>query len=66
MASEKLNFTQSFYVYACVCYTLAYYHPRMRVGNVLGHVCLCLVCLSVFLSLQAITFELHFWYAGIS
>ena len=48
------------------------YHPRMRVGNVLGHVCLCLhlsvclsaclslclcVCLYVFLSVQAITFE---------
>ena len=45
-----------------------FYHPRMRVGNVFGHVCLsacvsvcvsvCLgVCLSVFLSVQAITFE---------
>ena len=37
-----------------------FYHPRMRVGNVLGHVCLCVclyVCLSVFLSVQAITFE---------
>ena len=41
------------------------YHPRMRVGNVFGHVCLsaCLsvylcVCLSVFLSVQAITFEM--------
>ena len=46
------------------------YHPRMRVGDVFGHVCLsmclsvcvylsvCLsVCLSVFLSVQAITFE---------
>ena len=33
------------------------YHPRMRVGNVFGHVCLS-VCLSVFLSVQAITFEL--------
>ena len=32
------------------------YHPRMRVGNVFGHVCVC-VCLSVFLSFQAITFE---------
>ena len=32
---------------------MAYYHPRMRVGNVFGH-----VCLSVFLSVQAITFEL--------
>ena len=28
----------------------------MQVGNVFGHVCLC-VCLSVFLSVQAITFE---------
>ena len=49
-----------------------YYHPRMRVGNVFGHVCLsvclsvcvcvclcvCLsVCVSVCLSVQAITFE---------
>ena len=37
-----------------------FYHPRMRVGNVFGHVCVsvCLcVCLSVFLSVQAITFE---------
>ena len=48
-----------------------YYHPRMWVGNVFGHVCLyvclsvCLsvlsvhlsVCLSVFPSVQAITFE---------
>ena len=44
------------------------YHPRMRVGKVFGHVCLCVclcvcvclslcVCLSVFLSVQAITFE---------
>ena len=36
------------------------YHPRMRVGNVFGHVCVsvCLCfCLSVFLSVQAITFE---------
>ena len=36
------------------------YHPRMRVGNVFGHVCLCVcvcVCLSVFLSVQAITSE---------
>ena len=36
------------------------YHPHMRVSNVFGHVCLC-VCvslyLSVFLSVQAITFE---------
>ena len=32
------------------------YHPRMRVGNVFGHVCLS-VCVSVFLSVQAITFE---------
>ena len=30
------------------------YHPCMRVGNVFGHVS---VCLSVFLSVQAITFE---------
>ena len=29
-----------------------YYHPCIRVGNVFGH-----VCLSVFLSVQAITFE---------
>ena len=43
---------------------LHFYHPRMRVGNVFGHVCLsvclcvCLsVCVSVFLSVQAITFE---------
>ena len=36
-----------------------YYHPCMQVGNVFGHVCLvCLsVCVSVFLSVQAITFE---------
>ena len=40
-------------VYTDICN----YHPRMRVGNVFGHVCLC-VCLSVFLSVQAITFEL--------
>ena len=36
------------------------YHPRMRVGNVFGQVLSCLsfcVCLSVFLSVQAITFE---------
>ena len=36
------------------------YHPRMRVGNAFGHVCLCVcvsVCVSVFLSVQAITFE---------
>ena len=32
-----------------------FYHPRIRVGNVFGHVCLS-VCLSV-LSVQAITFE---------
>ena len=41
-----------------------YYHPRMRVGNVFSH-----VCLSVCLSVQAITFELYyidisFWYAS--
>ena len=30
-----------------------YYHPRMRVGNVFSH-----VCLSVFLSVKATTFEL--------
>ena len=31
----------------------------MRVGNVFSHVCVCVsVCLSVFLSVQAITFEL--------
>ena len=38
-----------------------YYHPRMRLGNVFGHVCksVCLsVFLSVFLSVQAIIFEL--------
>ena len=30
----------------------------MRVGNVFGHVCVCMsVCVSVFLSVQAITFE---------
>ena len=34
-----------------------YYHPRMRVGNVFGHVCVS-VCLSVCLSVQAITFKL--------
>ena len=34
-----------------------HYHPRMRVGNVFGHVCLS-VCLSVCPSVQAITFEL--------
>ena len=33
------------------------YHQRMRVGNVFGYVCLS-VCVSVFLSVQAITFEL--------
>ena len=33
------------------------YHPRMRVGNVFGRVCLC-VCLSVCPSVQTITFEL--------
>ena len=32
------------------------YHLRMRVGNVFGHVCLS-VCVSVFLSVQVITFE---------
>ena len=32
------------------------YHPCMRVSNVFGHVCLS-VSLSVFLSVQAITFE---------
>ena len=31
------------------------YHPRMRVGNVFGHVCVS-VCLSLFLSVQAVTF----------
>ena len=38
---------------------LSCYHPRMWVGDVFGHVCLS-VCLSVsvFLSVQAITFEL--------
>ena len=45
---------------------IIYYHPRMRVGNVFGH-----VCLSVFLSVQAITFEpldieTYFWYGGTS
>ena len=38
---------------------MIYYHPRMRVGNVFW-LCVCLsVCLSmsVFLSVQAITFE---------
>ena len=45
-----------------------FYHPRMRVGNIFGHVCLCVclsvclsvcvsVCLCVCLSVQAITFE---------
>ena len=34
-----------------------YYHPRMRVGNVFGRVCLS-VSLSVCLSVQTITFEL--------
>ena len=29
-----------------------FYHPRTRVGNIFGH-----VCLSLFLSVQAITFE---------
>ena len=33
-----------------------YYHPRMRVGNVFSCVCMS-VCMSVFLSVQAITFE---------
>ena len=33
-----------------------YYHPRMRVGNVFGRVCLS-VCVSVCLSVQTITFE---------
>ena len=35
---------------------LSYYHPRMRVGNVFGRVCLS-VCVSVCLSVQTITFE---------
>ena len=38
-----------------------YYHPRMRVGNVFGRVCLSVcppVCPSVCLSVQTITFEL--------
>ena len=41
------------------------YHPRMRVGNVFGRVCLCVcvsvcvsVCLSVCPCVQTITFEL--------
>ena len=37
-----------------------FYHPRMRVGNVFGRVCLsvCLsVCPSVCLSVQTLTFE---------
>ena len=33
-----------------------FYHPRMQIGNVFGHICLC-VCVSVFLSVQAITVE---------
>ena len=42
--------------------TIYCYHPRMRVGNVFGHVCLCpsvclSVCVSVCLSVQTITFE---------
>ena len=32
------------------------YHPRMRVGNVFGRVCLC-VCLSVCPPVQTVTFE---------
>ena len=49
---------KAFFVNTC----LYYYHPRMRVGNVFGHVCL---------SVQAITFEpldieTSFWYAGTS
>ena len=47
--------------------TSSHYYPRMRVGNIFGHVCLsvclcvcvCLfVCLSVCPSVQTITFEL--------
>ena len=38
------------------CHSTHFYHPRMRVGNLFGHVCVS-VCLSVFLSVQAITFE---------
>ena len=40
-------------LFAVLTFGLANYHPRMRVGNVFGH-----VCLSVCLSVQAITFEL--------
>ena len=36
--------------------TTSYYHPRTWIGNVFSHVCVC-VCLSVFLSIQAVTFE---------
>ena len=39
---------------------LFFYHPRMRVGNVFGRVCLSVcpsVCPSVCLSVQTITFE---------
>ena len=39
-------------MYIQVKVTLVNYHPRMRVDNVFSH-----VCVSVFLSVQAITFE---------
>ena len=55
--SEKIELLD---VTSCHSVIRPFYHPRMRVGNVFGHVCLCLsVCLSVcvFLSVQAITFE---------
>ena len=44
----------------CCCIIECSYHPRMRVGNGFGHVCLSVflsVCLSMFLSVQDITFE---------
>ena len=44
-------------------FVATFYHPRMRVGNVFGRVCLSVcpvcpcVCVSVCLSVQTITFE---------
>ena len=58
-AADGTHPTGMYTCYLFIYYILLYYHPRMRVSNVFGHVCVCVclcVCVSVFLSLQAITF----------
>ena len=45
LLSNSIQFSEQYSI-------VFHYHPRVRIGNVFGH-----VCLSVCLSVQAITFE---------